>query len=351
MIKRTLLLFVVFVASLFVLPYYPQAKNPSLTVSVIDVGQGDSILVQFPDGENMLVDAGTRNAGPIVVNYLQSHHVSKIDLLVASHPHEDHIGGMENVLSSFTVGKVWDSGYNHGSRTQQRFLQTIQEKGIRYGKPKAGFSQNMGQARIDVLSPVRELSGTHSDANNNSVVLRVSYGKISFLLTGDMEGEERDTVRTFPRTTVLKVAHHGSRNGTDGYFLSQVKPQIAVISYGVGNSYGHPHAEALAALKSAGVRIYGTGENGTVIIITDGNTVSVKALGSNGHSSPVYKPNYGSGGQTSNGGQCNYIGNKNSHKFHLPTCSSLPTSKNRVCFSTREEAINQGYIPCKRCNP
>jgi competence protein ComEC len=228
-IRSFIVLLVLALALPFLQINQAQSASPKLTVSVIDVGQGDSILVQFPDGEDMLIDAGTRDAGQAV---------SKIDILCVTHPHEDHIGGMADVLANFTVEKVWDSGYVHGSKTQERLLQTIKEKGIRYGKPKAGFSQSVGTAKIDVLAPVRELSGTDSDANNNSIVFRISYGKISFLFTGDMEGDERATVGTFPKTTVLKVAHHGSRNGTDRKFLSQVKPQIAIISYAIGNSYG-----------------------------------------------------------------------------------------------------------------
>jgi competence protein ComEC len=329
------------------------SDNPKLTVSVIDVGQGDSILIQFPDSESMLIDAGTRDAGSIVVGYLHSRQVSKIDILVASHPHEDHIGGMTGVLANFTVGKVWDSGYVHGSKTQERFLQTIQDKGIRYGKPKAGFSQSIGQVRIDVLAPVRPLAGTNSDPNNNSIVMRVSYGKISFLFTGDMEAEERASVGSFPKTTVLKVAHHGSRNGTDSRFVSQVAPKIAAISYGRGNSYGHPHAEALSALKAAGVKIYGTGDNGTVIVSTDGKTILVKTLGSSGQVASGNEKSYSESGQqkSNGGGEGGYIGNRNSHIFHRPSCHSLPAEKNRIYFKTREEAVAAGYRPCKRCKP
>jgi len=208
-----------------------------LNLSVIDVGQGDSILVQFPNGEDMLVDAGDRDAGPTVVHYLRSRGVKRIDILVASHPHADHIGGMPSVLAAFPVGKAWDSGYNHGSRTQEDFLRTIKAKGIRFGRPKAGFGEKVGEVAVAVLAPPpTPLLGTESDANNNSLVLRIAYGSVSFLLPGDMEREERATVARWPHSTVLKVAHHGSRNGTDLAFAKAVSPQYAVVSYAMGKT-------------------------------------------------------------------------------------------------------------------
>jgi len=347
-----LILFSLFAAAGLFLSHRGVAETPKLVLSVIDVGQGDSILTEFPNGQSMLVDAGSRSSGSTVANYLRQRKVSKIDILVASHPHEDHIGGMLAVLDAFQIGKVWDSGYVHGSRTQENFLGTVRAKGIRFGTPKAGFTQDIGDTRIDVLAPVRALSGTNSDANNNSIVIRLTYGQISFLLTGDMETEERNTVSSWPKTTVLKVAHHGSRNGTDRYFLSAMSPQIAVISYGAGNSYGHPHAETVSALQNAKVKIYSTADSGTVQLSTDGKTVSVKTLG------PSQKSRIGSSSKKqpslqagSGDGAGNYIGNVNSKIFHLPNCSSLPAEKNRIYFNTRDEAINQGYRPCKKCNP
>jgi competence protein ComEC len=134
------------------------AATKPLAVSVIDVGQGDSILVQFPSGQDMLVDAGDRDAGPTVVQYLRSRGAKRIVILVASHPHADHIGGMQAVLSAFPVGKVWDSGYSQGSRTQREFLGTIKAKGVRFGMPKAGFSEKAGNATVAVLAPKTQTS-------------------------------------------------------------------------------------------------------------------------------------------------------------------------------------------------
>jgi competence protein ComEC len=335
--------------------------NGKLVMSVIDVGQGDSILLQFPDGQSMLVDAGEVDQGQTVVHYLHSRQVAHLDLLVATHPHSDHIGGMPDVLAAFPVGQVWDDGYNLGSRTQADFLRVIKQQGIPYRNPRRGLTQAFGDVRVEVLAPVNIISGTDSDANNNSIVLRVSDGAVSFLLTGDMEGAERATVPSWPASTVLKVAHHGSRTGTDAAFLRQVQPRVAVISCGLHNSYGHPHAETLAALRAAKVDTRITARDGTVVIATDGRQLSVG--GATDSPAPVSPsaattvapsaaaPAISAAPSTVTAREARYIGNRRSMVFHRLTCPSLPAERNRVYFKTRDEAIAQGYHPCGVCHP
>lgn len=302
------------------------AAPVKMTVSFIDVGQGDSILVQFPNGSNMLVDAGDPNHGETVVKYLRSLNISKVDILVATHCHTDHIGGMPDVLAGFIIGKAWEPGYDDGSEPRKQFLQNLNDRGIPYGIPKAGFTQKIGTARIDMLAPVKMLSGTERDANNNSLVLRVSYGNVSFLLMGDMELEQCATVASFPKSTVLKVAHHGSQNGTSAKFVKEVSPQIAVISVAAKNDYGYPHSATLAVLNDAKSALFMTSTNGTIVITTDGNTIDTKAI---------------SASQTSDNRQ--YIGNVKSMVYHLPSCTSLPQLRNRVYFNSSNEAISRGY--------
>ncbi|HEX2950008.1 MAG TPA: MBL fold metallo-hydrolase [Armatimonadota bacterium] len=336
----------------------PKVSIPSssFTLTVIDVGQGDSILLQTGT-KTMLVDAGDGEHGDTVVDYLSKANVKQIDLLVATHPHEDHIGGMAGVLAAFPVKQVWDSGFNQGSHTQQEFLQTIHDKNISYQNPRAGDTINLGDSHIAVLAPVGGLlHDTDSDANNNSIVLRVSYGKVSVLLTGDMEEAERGTVSTWPRSTVLKVAHHGSHNGTDAQFVREISPSLAVISCGLNNPFGHPHASTLAALHAAGVPVKITKDDGNVIITSDGESIHVttqensSTISSDSNRneetsithSPPPSPPVDSGG---------YIGNMHSHVFHRSSCESLPAEHNRVYFSSRTAAIREGYHPCGRCAP
>jgi competence protein ComEC len=240
-----------------------------------DVGQADAFLFHLPGGENILIDAGTRSAGPGLVSRLKRLGVDKIDIAVATHPHEDHIGGMTHVLSAFPVGKFWDSGYNHGSDVQRNMLKSLRDRKVPFERPKSGFKETLGDVTIEVLAPVKNVRGTESDANNSSIVLRVVYGDVAFLMTGDMEKAERASVGKFPRSSVLKLAHHGSSNGTDEKMLKEVSPDAVIYTYGRGNSYGHPHPEVTALVRKFGMRSYATAD-GEIRITTDGRVLKVR---------------------------------------------------------------------------
>lgn len=289
--RRTTRRYVFFALALFALmalfaPVMASADEPRLYFHAIDVGQGDSSFFILPDGETMLIDAGTPSSAKKLVSYLKGLGVKKIDILVATHPHSDHIGGMSAVMDNFAIGEVWDSGYAHGSNLQIKFYQAIIGGKIPFGRPKRGFVREAGGALIEVLGPVTELKGTSSDANNNSLVLRVSYGGVSFLMTGDMEEAERGMISPFPASTVLKAAHHGGRSGTDAKLLREVNPLVIVFSYGKNNSYGHPHKEVLRLLaRHGGIKRFDTAE-GTVVFCTDGEKLTFqkdREVTANGH--------------------------------------------------------------------
>jgi competence protein ComEC len=182
---------------------------------------------------------------------------------------------MNDVLEAFEVGRFWDSGYNHGSWIQRSMLGTIRDKKISFERPKAGFSESIGDAVIEVIAPVEGISGTESDANNNSIVLRIVYKDVSFLMTGDMQREERKSVKKFPRATALKIAHHGSANGTDQKLLREVSPDVVIFTYGRNNSYGHPHKKVTDLVRKFGVESLTTAD-GEVRINTDGRTWTVE---------------------------------------------------------------------------
>jgi competence protein ComEC len=266
-------LFLVAVVLSFV--HLPSFFRDGLSLYAFDVGQADSFVFHFPGGENVLVDAGGRKTASELVSKLRLLGVKKIDILIATHPHEDHIGGMKEIISAFEIGKAWDSGFNHGSPIQRDMLTALRNKNIRFGRPRAGFVEKIGDAAIEVIAPLASVSGTESDANNNSIVIRVSFGDVSFLMTGDIEEAGRRAVSSFPRATVLKAAHHGSANGTDEKLLNDVRPEIAILSYGRRNQYGHPHKRVVELLKKHGVRIYAT-EGGDIIMTTDGKSLDVK---------------------------------------------------------------------------
>ncbi|MDR1884844.1 MAG: MBL fold metallo-hydrolase [Synergistaceae bacterium] len=263
-----------FIIALLSMVELPQFADGGAEFYAFDVGQGDAALFRFPDGSNMLVDAGPRKSAESLVAKLRRAGVRRIDILVATHPHEDHIGGMELVLRSFPVGKVWDSGYNHGSGVQRSMLALVRDLGIRYGRPRPGFKEEHGGATVEVIAPIAPISGAESDANNNSIVLLVSYGEVSFLMMGDMEEAGRRAVENFPAAAILKAAHHGSRNGTDRRLLEQTRPLTAILTYGSGNSYGHPHGEVRELLGEFGVKSYATAD-GDITIRIEGDTYRV----------------------------------------------------------------------------
>jgi len=246
----------------------------SLQVHFLDVGQGDSILIQTPRrSENILIDGGPRDAGDKVVRYLQEHGVKKIDLLIATHPHEDHIGGLVKVLEAFPVKQIIDSGKKHTSHTYEKYLQLIVDKNIPLDVAPGQKINLVNGAQLDILGPMRY---DYEDLNNYSVVSKLTYGKISFLFTGDMEKEaERDLRDKDLKANVLKIGHHGSRSSTSAHFLKQVAPKVAVISLGQGNDYGHPHAITLKKLAKIKAEIYRTDQKGTITVTTDGNNFEV----------------------------------------------------------------------------
>ncbi|MEW6105782.1 MAG: ComEC/Rec2 family competence protein [Bacillota bacterium] len=254
----------------------PGSGGAHLAVHFIDVGQGDSILVQAPSGKTMLVDGGPVDASGRLVAYLKAQKVSRIDVLVATHPHADHIGGLIEVLRTFVVGLVVDSGKVHTTATYERFLTLIDQKNIRFRLGRAGDSIDLGPGLdVRILHPSEPLPESMNDC---SVVIRLQYGKVGFLFTGDAEREAENAILQSGadvHATVLKVAHHGSRTSSNPWFLKAVEPAVAVILVGAGNSYGHPHRITLLNLAGYTDRVYRTDVDGDVVVITDGTTFRV----------------------------------------------------------------------------
>ena len=249
----------------------------NLSVYFLDVGQGDSTLFMV-DGKTILIDAGEVDMGDRVVRDLRKLGVTRIDLLVATHPHSDHIGGLQTVLASFPVGQVLDAGIPSPSPVYEHFLETIDRKNIPYRVAEQGQTIDFNPAlRVYVLSPAAQRIG--DDPNINSVVLRISYGTIDFLMTGDIDGEgEEALIRNgYPLDAeILKVAHHGSSSSTSTGFLVRVRPETGVLFVGEDNPYGHPHKEILDLLKKSGVTVYRTDRDRTIVVRTDGMSYSVK---------------------------------------------------------------------------
>ena len=259
----------------------PPPVSGEMVVEFLDVGQGDAALVQLPSGKRVLIDGGSRSVGDDLVDALEARGIQQVDLLIGSHPHEDHIGGLKAVLETIAVRAYGDSGYDHGTRTQENLLEALDTHQINARLLHAGQMIGDPSADISVLAPPSEgLDGTESDANNNSVVLSIAFGSRVFLFTGDMEDDERAWLMASGqdlRADVLKVAHHGSHNGTDESFLQAVAPKVAVISCATDNRYGHPHDETLDLLESAGIEVYRTDTMGGIRIVTDGESLDVSS--------------------------------------------------------------------------
>ncbi len=247
-------------------------SDASLSVHYIDVGQADCELIQLPNGENMLIDAGNNEDGDDVVAYLQSLGVSKIDYLIGTHPHEDHIGGLDDVIESFDIGKIYMPEKVANTKTFESVLDAIEAKSLTISTAKAGVNiYNDGETAIDIAAPV----GTdYSSLNDYSAVILLKYRDASFIFMGDAESRSESEITYDVSADVLKVGHHGSSTSSSQSFLNRVNPKYAVISCGEGNSYGHPNQETLDKLNAMGVTIYRTDLNGTVICRTDGNSYS-----------------------------------------------------------------------------
>ena len=264
----------VIITFLFTTTLTGMAAN-QLQVHFIDVGQGDSILIKMPNEEVMLIDAGKNGEGDDVVNYLRSQGIDTIDYLVGTHPHADHIGGLDDVIKSFKIGSIYMPRKTHTTKTYQEVLLAIQDKGMKINPTEAGkIIVEDDNLKAKILSPITE---DYEELNDWSAVIKLTYGNNSFLFTGDIEETVEDQLLSSEfnlATDVLKVSHHGSYSSTTYDFLEAAKPKYGVISVGEGNRYGHPSSRAIKRLKNSNVKLFRTDQQGTIIATSDGDKIS-----------------------------------------------------------------------------
>ena len=336
---------------------------PTLCVSYIDVGQGDSILIKVENCD-ILIDAGTANYGSTVSSYLKIQKVDDLELVINTHPDADHCGGLTQVFKDYVVEQVWISkDTSKTTAAYKNFTSAIQSEGLTAQKPNAGTVYTYGYLTLTVIYS-QFISG---DSNNSSIVVMLEYGSFKFLFTGDVGQVAEPSLISSGydlSCDVLKVGHHGSKYSSTTAFLNKVKAEYGVICVG-SNSYGHPTTEALNRLSAAGMMIYRTDQNGNVKFSTDGKilhlpngstdtTGSGSGLPSEGGSSSSGSTSSGSSSSGTTSGSATtsdvFIGNKETKVFHLPTCGNLPAaSKQNVMYNYWWIINIAGYTPCGRC--
>ena len=338
-------------------------ENSTFEIHFIDVGQADAALV-LCDGKAMLIDGGNAEDSSLLYTYLKNHNISHLDYVIGTHAHEDHIGGLAGALNYASVGTAYCPATSYDTKAFGNFVKALDKHGVSITVPSMGDSFTLGSATCTILA----VNTDSSDPNNTSIVLRIVYGDTSFLFTGDAEREVEQAILnrgTNINSTVLKVGHHGSESSTSYVWLREIMPQYAVISVGKDNSYGHPTEEVLSRLRDAEVKTFRTDLQGDIICVSDGKNVTFTVErnadadvfgGIGGNSTQQTNPpetEPPASGETKDYGR-DYVVNKSTKKFHYPSCSSADDIKesNRWDYhGTREELIDMGYVPCKRCDP
>lgn len=349
-----------------------EAVKGNLKVHYINVGQADSILIQ--QGSNsMLIDAGNNLDAETVKNYISNQGITKLDFVIGTHPHEDHIGGLDYVINSLPIGKIYMPKVTATTKTFEDVVNAIKNKGLKVTAPTPGESFKLGEATCTIFAPNE--SG-YKDVNNESIVIKVTFGDNSFLFTGDAEdvSEKEMLSKGYDlKSDVLKVGHHGSSSSTTQAFLDKVNPKYAIICVGKDNTYGHPHKESMNRVKAKNIPVYRTDECGTIIATSNGKdiTFNVKS-GSytyNGTETAATKPTTPSNtvvskpapevskpttetktSTSSNSNNKTVYFTPSGKSYHFDkNCSTLKRSKT-ILQGTLQEAISSGHAdPCNIC--
>lgn len=251
-----------------------KVENNLIKIHYIDVGQGDSIFIELPNKKTMLIDAGESSKGKIVSSYISNLGYYKIDYIVGTHPHTDHIGGLAHIINSFDIGNIYMPKAVSTSKTYENLLNTISQKGLKITTARAGVNiVSESNLNINIVAPNRE----YSDLNNSSAVVKITYGNRKFLFMGDAETKSENDIISDVSADVIKVGHHGSDTSSGQSFVNKVNPKYAIIMVGNNNQYNHPYQIIIDRWINSGAKVYRTDINGNIIVISDGNSLDINS--------------------------------------------------------------------------
>lgn len=331
--------------------------NQNFWIKYLEVGQADAALV-YSSGHYMLIDGGKKEDSSLIYSVLREHGVETLDYVIGSHPHIDHIGGLPAAYNHSTVGETFCSVKTYDTYDFADFYKYACMNGQEIIIPKAGDTYDFGPARIDILGV-----NAGESINDGSIILKITYEDTSFLFTGDAEYlAEKAVIESGAdlSATVLKVGHHGSDTSSSYQFLRKVNPEVAIISVGTDNEYGHPTETVLSRLSDCGSKIYRTDLQGDITVYSDGTNVWVETE-REAADEEIMVPGIWINGAISDEEatvytdiEADYICNENSRKFHYPTCDSVVkmSEKNKRYYNgSREDLMISGYEPCGGCKP
>lgn len=254
---------------------YINTNNDLLKVHYLDVGQGDSIFIELPNNETMLIDAAESYQSENIINYLKNLNYQKIDYVIGTHPHTDHIGGLKDIINTFEIGKIYMPKVVSTTKTYESLLMAIKDKNLKINTAKAGTSIiDTDALKINILAPN---NSTYTELNNYSVVTKITYGSTKFLFMGDAEKLSENEIKENVTADVIKIGHHGSNTSSSIDFIKKVNAKYGIISVGLNNKYNLPKSEIITNWENSGTKIYLTSINGTVRASSDGTNIKIES--------------------------------------------------------------------------